>query len=204
MKKKIIAITQRVYVDPVTQERRDCLDQRWFDFAQEAGFILLPLPNNKKVVTDYLNQFNINGFIFSGGNDLHKYGGNSPERDLTERLILKFAISEKKKLIGVCRGMQIIGDYFGNKLVNVSNHVTSKQVIHWNDKPFNTNSYHNWGFLKIKSEELMVTAIHHPDCVIKAFKHHVLPIYGVMWHPERNKKFDQNDISFFRNVFKIK
>lgn len=30
----IVAITQRVEIDPKTNERRDCLDQKWIQFLE--------------------------------------------------------------------------------------------------------------------------------------------------------------------------
>ena len=43
---KLLGITQRVEtVSPPHNERRDCLDQRWWDVAQALGFVPVPLPN---------------------------------------------------------------------------------------------------------------------------------------------------------------
>ena len=40
------------------------------------------------------------------------YNGDAEKRDLLEKKLLKHAIKTKIPLVGVCRGMQIIQDFF--------------------------------------------------------------------------------------------
>ncbi|MDZ7717076.1 MAG: hypothetical protein U5J95_12770 [Balneolaceae bacterium] len=61
---KRIGITQRVVYFEDIDERRDMLDQRWYDFAQKVGFRLLPIPNKLQDLTDYIEDLDVEGFIF--------------------------------------------------------------------------------------------------------------------------------------------
>lgn len=64
--------------------------------------------------------------IFTGGEDIspsiynqvitHSYGINL-ERDTTELLILRYALQTHKKILGICRGHQLINAYLGGELV---------------------------------------------------------------------------------------
>jgi putative glutamine amidotransferase len=70
------------------------------------------------------------GILFSGGEDLHpglygkpeyveKYGLKDiiPERDQFEYKVIERAISGKKPILGICRGLQLINVYLGGTLV---------------------------------------------------------------------------------------
>ena len=42
---KLLGITQRVDIANSYGERRDCLDQRWFELIYSLGLVPVPLPN---------------------------------------------------------------------------------------------------------------------------------------------------------------
>ena len=44
-----VGISQRVYLCPRTNEIRDCLDSRWYDFLNIINIIPIPIPNNINV-----------------------------------------------------------------------------------------------------------------------------------------------------------
>jgi putative glutamine amidotransferase len=39
------------------------------------------------------------------------------------------------------------------------------------------------------------------DQSIEAIKHQSKPIYGIMWHPERETPYSEHDLNFFTNIF---
>lgn len=69
------------------------------------------------------------GFILTGGIDIDPtfYGGNvkyknmpkifQPERDRFEEKIYKYSQSDKKPLLGICRGLQLVNVLHGGKLI---------------------------------------------------------------------------------------
>jgi len=196
---KLVAVTQRVTVVESYNERRDCLDQQWVTFLRECRIVPILLPNSSSVVSDLLRRIPIDGILLTGGNDLADYGGNAPERDETEFMMLDYAIAHSLPLFGVCRGMQVIQHYFGVPLSKVEGHVTKKQEIVVDGNAYQTNSYHSWGSLDT-IEDLPVWA-KADDGVVKGIKHRTLPILGVMWHPERNTPFHSYDLNLFRKFF---
>ena len=51
----------------------------------------------------------------------------------------------KIPIIGVCRGMQIIQNYFGINLFKISGHIKVRHELYYEGKKINVNSYHNYG-----------------------------------------------------------
>jgi putative glutamine amidotransferase len=109
-------------------------------------------------------------------------------------------------LLGVCRGMQFINDYFGGKLKNSEGHAgTNHKLTHTGGGRFsfltdifdNVNSYHNYEIdsmgngLKVLSRST--------DKCIESFEHESLKILGIMWHPERDT--DTADTEIIRRFF---
>lgn len=198
----IIAISQRVDTVSSYNEKRDALDQRWSLFLKLCGCVPILIPNNPDLFSDIIDSFGINGIILTGGNDLQRYGGNAPERDETESLLIKYSIENKIPLIGVCRGMQKILDYFGETLEKVTDHVGVNHSIFFKGQNRKVNSYHNWGVKEISSQfNVLAKSV---DGCIESIEHKEHSILGVMWHPERNLEFENLDIDLFRSWLRVK
>ena len=72
-------------------------------------------------------------------------------RDKTEISIINFAQSNNLPLLGICRGMQMIGNWFGVKLHLVKNHNKTRHKVYGKIKK-EVNSFHSYslsGCLKI-------------------------------------------------------
>ncbi len=79
---KRIGITMRVDHVASHGEPRDCLAQGWAAYMAEASphTFWMPLPNLGEAISDYVREWKLDGFIFSGGNDL----GSCRLRDCTD------------------------------------------------------------------------------------------------------------------------
>ncbi|NUZ09590.1 gamma-glutamyl-gamma-aminobutyrate hydrolase family protein [Pseudoalteromonas sp. McH1-7] len=197
---KFIAITMRVDHCGVTyQEKRDAVDQKLLELVGDCGFYPILLPNNLKVAKQVLTIVKLSGLIFSGGNDLVSYGGSTPERDELEVYLLEHAMKTQTPLLTICRGTQLLMDYFGQPLVKIDGHVGSTHTIMYREESRVVNSYHNLGFYHVPQEFAVEAKA--TDGVIKAIKHNTYPIVGIMWHPERESEFSQYDVSLIKEVF---
>lgn len=197
---KLIGVTQRVEFIKEYNERRDSLDQKWTEFLSECKLTPVLLPNNLKAVKNIINLFKLQGVLFTGGNNLVKYEGDAKERDSVEKFCMDFSIENNIPVLGVCRGMQFIQDYFGIKLYKINGHISKNQQIIFNDKQEVVNSFHKWGCAET-NKELIVTALAE-DGIIKAVKHMKYRILGIMWHPERIVPFSNRDIELFTSFYK--
>jgi putative glutamine amidotransferase len=195
----LIAVSQRVAVAPSFEERRDCLDQAWIKFLTTCGLIPLPVPNDEQAVRWLCETISISGILLTGGNDLLAYGGDAPERDAAESILVDIADKRALPILGVCRGMQMIQHRFGIRLERVSGHVTPQQVISIDGEATEVNSYHNFGATQTRPPlEAWAFA---EDGVVEAIRHMTRPTMGIMWHPERMKPFTQRDILLFKQFF---
>lgn len=198
--KKII-YTQRVEIVESYHERRDCADVEIAGLIWACGYLPIPVNNIPQKVNDFLEQIKPDGIIFTGGNDLAKYGGNAPERDETERSLIAYGMTNKIPMYGFCRGMQMIADYCGAELIRVDNHVAVRHSLNsndiWNGRV--VNSFHNMA-VKDATDELIVTA-RAEDGIIEAIQVKGQEIYATMWHPEREKPYAEQDMQFIRQIF---
>lgn len=198
---EIVIYTQRVEIIESYQERRDCADQRIADFIKQCGFLPIPIPNKSELAIEIVNSLNPVGIILTGGNSLEKYGGNAPERDAMDRVLINLAIAHAIPLYGFCRGMQSILDYFGNEIVNVDGHVAVRHFVCEGTERYEVNSYHNQACIQLERDCGLKAVSQTEDGVIESVEHECLPMAATMWHPEREKKFEDKDIERVRALF---
>jgi putative glutamine amidotransferase len=194
-----IGVSQRVTLVTEYGERRDALDQRWIVFLTSCGFLPILIPNHPPTADLLLKEIPLDGFLLTGGNNLVEMGGDSPERDATELILLEHARKRQKPLMGVCRGMQFLQNYFGVKLETVSGHVAVGHRISGQGIDRTVNSYHQIG-TQASHPELTVLA-RAKDGIVEAIQHVSAPLRGIMWHPERYEPFVQSDLNLFRDFF---
>ena len=198
--KKRIGVSLRVEHFEKYNEKRDVISQDWMTFLKKTDAFPILIPNTLSDVRSFLQEMEINGFILSGGDNI----GDDLERDQTEREIIDFAIENKIPILGVCRGMQVINNYFGGSTITINNmnHVRKNHVIELINKKISkllhknsleVNSFHNNIIKKeILGKNLEVFAVTKDDKTIEGYFHKVLPIMGVMWHPERDVNFQSS------------
>jgi len=198
---KGVGVTQRVEIVPGYGERRDCLHQAWTKFLISCDLLPVLLPNVAEAALALCETSGVAGLILTGGNDLTALGGDAPERDETENVLLDFAERQSLPVLGVCRGMQVIQQRAGTPLQRIQGHVAPRQVIRINGEPAEVNSYHHFGAFQ-SQPPLDIWAVA-DDGVVKAIRHNAKPITGIMWHPERCSPFRAADVELFRQVFGV-
>lgn len=199
-KRKIIVLSQRVDVIEEYGEIRDALDQKWSEFVFRLGYSPIALPNFPESAEECLEALKPEGIFLTGGSGPVEYGGNSEKRDKIDEILIKYAIKEDVPLIGICRGMQSVGCYFGNELKQVTGHVATKHLIK-GDEPRLVNSFHNWGFQQINQQEFYIHGRSEDSC-IEFIQHKKYRISGIMWHPERNNPFEIEDIQLIQRLLR--
>ena len=209
-----LAITQRVDVIESYGERRDSLDQNWTRFFGEAGdFLLVPVPNTLNVPLVWISDMSIDGFVLTGGNDLSFVSSSekaSSERDRTEKVLLSRAQEKGLPVLGVCRGMQMINHFLGGRISRLDQHVACRHNIEKCGQTVflgnykSVNSFHNYGIQQDDLADDLNAVYQSDDGYIEAFEHKTLPWVGMMWHPEREAGFSQDDIRTVHNLFERK
>ncbi len=206
---KQIALTPRLDRQQGYDEVREAVDQRWGQLLMALGY--QPVILSHSLSMDFLGDLGIDGVLLTGGNDLAVVSDCdlSAQRDLFEKQLLQYAIARQLPVLGVCRGMQLIAHYFGCDLEPIHEHVgTTHQLdvlpasrfFHELKRQPAVNSYHNYRVSNL-SADLTVSARCAEDHSIEALEHPDYPLFGQMWHPERNFPTESADELLIRKVF---
>ena len=193
---KVVAVSQRVDVYPERNERRDALDQRLCAWLLVAGYMPIPVPNGLGLdgLRIWLSLVRPEAIILSGGNDI----GEAIERDNTERQLLAYAQEGALPVLGICRGMQMMGVWSGGTLKPVQGHARTRHEL-CGELVGEANSFHNYSLAACPAG-FSVTATAEDGC-IEAIRQESLAWEGWMWHPEREADFHPRDIQRLRALF---
>jgi putative glutamine amidotransferase len=82
--------------------------------------IILITPNMGSNHPIFSDSKSISGFILPGGPNVDD--DNFIQRKTFETFIIETALQNKTPLLGICRGHQVIGKYFGGKIKSLNNH----------------------------------------------------------------------------------
>ena len=112
--------------DAFTGYKRNYLSFDYSDAIIASGGIPIILPTTREVETIKQMVGHLDGLLLSGGVDLSpvlfgdeprkNLGPTIMQRDESERLILKEAITRQLPILGICRGFQLLNCYFGGTL----------------------------------------------------------------------------------------
>jgi putative glutamine amidotransferase len=210
---KRIGLTQRVDAYPDRGERRDALDQAWIALLQELGYLPVLLPNLFDDARSYLDTLSVEGVILTGGNDLPEAPGSAadaPERDQFEHSLLDVCAATGRPVLGVCRGLQLAIVHHGGDLVAFEGHVATRHRllvrpdVH---EPLRArevvNSFHRFGVSSDNLDEQWHVLGTADDGTVEAIRHRDHPLWGIMWHPERDPA-DAGDRELIHYVFRRK
>ncbi len=222
-KPKLICLTPRLLTSEGVEKQ--FVNTRYLTPLKERGFntILLTLDNvNDESILDVCD-----GFLITGGTDLDPKSyqenndqGLSKEIDLRldslDKLVVEYALNNKKPLLGICRGLQSLNVFLGGSLIqDLGNKNKAHKSIKENhlikmvdnnkyniNATLNVNSYHHQAIKKI-AKNLDVIGLHE-DGTIEMVSHKTLPMFAVQWHPEIRSKSKESKIIFdiFANYFK--
>lgn len=198
-----VLVSQRVDVIAGRDERRDALDQRLAGVLAACGLLAVPVPNQPELVAALWQAVRPQGLVLSGGNDLNEYGGDSPERDHTERVLLDLALAEHQPVLGICRGLQMMVHYFGGSLQRVAGHTATRHGVSGALRDLQldaeVNSYHDWGIAELGG--VLQPLAHASDGTVEAAGHHGQRVLGIMWHPEREPGLSALDRALIERHF---
>ncbi len=108
--------------------------------VNKAGGIPIDIPviNDEVYIEELADR--LDGFVFSGGPDIHPYyygqslkkghGLIVPERDEFEFKLFEKVLERNKPILGICRGLQLINIYFGGTIYHDIYKCTSTELEH--------------------------------------------------------------------------
>jgi N5-(cytidine 5'-diphosphoramidyl)-L-glutamine hydrolase len=197
-----IGITMRVVNAVDYDEPRDAISHDWIDYFNDNNFDIVLIPNCGDMVVEFLDKSQVETVILSNGddvcvtNDELSFANTSQRRDYTERRIIDWSRTNNIKILGVCRGFQLLNYYFGGTIerVNSDDHVAKIHNVNIIDKmtreTFDSdsiiaNSFHNKGVLRSGLAPGLIPFATANDGNVEGFFVEGSPILGIQWHPER-------------------
>ena len=191
-------LSQRCDFVKQRNEYRDSIDINWYKVIKKIKMFPLIVPNDTDLAEKIISYTNPKLIVLTGGGDVNlnksKKIESNPRNDVEIKLI-DYATKNKIRLIGICRGQQILNFYFGGKLSFIGekgghNKTTHEITINYKDINYNkisVNSFHNYIIKQSDlSKDLIKIGVCNNDNSVEAFKHYKYPIFGISWHPERN------------------
>ena len=149
------------------------------------------------------------GLLLPGGGDIspvfyHRKNRGSHHicisEDIVQLLMFHRFMEQKKPILGICKGMQVINVALGGTLIQALPTVTS-HAWHNGDRYHPTTIVKGSILSSLYGTHMITGSAHHQavstpgkglkavqhahDGVIEGFEHESLPILGVQWHPER-------------------
>lgn len=206
---KKIAITQNIILNNDYYEVREALDVKWGLLFKELNFlpIILPIEYDFRL---YFNSLNLDGVLLTGGNSLSSLNLNaeSTKRDMFEKELIKYSIANDIPVFGICRGMQIISEYFLATFTKVKNQISIKHklIANKNSKYFHkikkikqVNAFHNYAIDSLPND--FIISATNEDNMIKAIEHTKYKLFGQMWHSERENQFNKDELNLIKYFF---
>lgn len=203
--KHLLAFSMRRTSEKAYVEERDAIARDWWHFLSVALPDVLPLllPNDPRLAADLCRMDGVVGLVLTGGNDV----GTCPERDDSEDAACSATLERELPVLGVCRGLQFLASRHGADLVDADPaiHRAQRHAIDtresWCGPSREVNSYHGQQVLLPATSPFRISATSADGCV-EAFRHAVLPMRGILWHPEREPVPDPADLALFREMFR--
>lgn len=153
------------------------------DYILNKNFTVLP------IISYDFNLINkCDGFILPGG-----------DNKTIDNLIIRYAYNNDIPILGICLGMQSMGEYFGGKLIPIKNHNSKESYAHkitidedsklyniLKIKKLTVNSRHNY---KLINSSLKISSYN--DETIESIEDNTKKFFiGVQWHPESRLNYD--------------
>ncbi len=184
--------------------------KKQFELSVDINLIkFLNFTFGNKIIIEILKEKILkkpNLIILVGGNGLPNLEGglHNSIRHKLNNIAYKYAVKRKIPVIGICLGAQFIG--FKNNFMFKKKNFIGKHSVFLNEninffkKKINkVNSFHNFMITKTNNQFEFIYKTN--DNSIELFKSKTKKILGMMWHPERNKKFSSIDKKIFKGFY---
>lgn len=202
---------KKIFISPLIRnnkylETEFSYGDNWNNFFTKNVALFTFFSRDNKIINNFIN--NCDGVIIQGTGDIGLVKKNKINllRDSFEKKIIKKAIKKKIPLLCVCRGFQLINNFFKGKLVKSRNfnHVKTNHLVtlksnkFFKKKKIYTNSYHNYKIIKLAKKLSPIGRAEDNSIEIAISKNKKILCF--MFHPERNS-FSQKDIKKTLDIF---
>lgn len=169
-----IGLTQRVL--HFNNVDYDCTEHGWYKMLE--GHTLVSIANDPE--QDFSKLVDSLDMVIVTGGDA------SPKRLLTEVRLLTECYQKNTAMLGVCHGALFINQMEDGTNFACENHWGTEHMILMEGQQHTVNSFHDNSIVKVAESCDPIALSEEGD--VEAFKHKTRPVWGVMWHPERQEQ----------------
>ena len=178
-------------------------NQLEYSLEKNYFFFLKKIFTLSKIEIAIGKQFYIkpNLIILTGGNNITLFSKKKEdlERNKIDNFFFKYAAKHKLPIFGICHGAHFIAQKFKCSFKKSNKHIKKHAIKTLDGKKRTVNSYHKIT-ISSKPSNLKILA-KAEDNTIEAFNNIKLKIAGIVWHPERFKKFKNIDIKIIKDFY---
>ena len=187
--------------EPYNQQFEYSVDQKLMLFLKKTfrNAQIFILNDIKKIKTFDL-------IVLSGGNSLNSSYKKDVIRKKIDKTIFKIAIKYQIKLFGICYGAQFLADKLKlnlSKSKSKSHIGKHSSIFYFKNKMIKkkVNSFHDTIINENKDKNFINCFGYAFDNSVEAFHYQKFKILGIMWHPERYKKYNDFDFKLLRKFY---
>jgi putative glutamine amidotransferase len=211
---KNIIVTTRTIKDIKHKEKYYSISHDWINLFNKIKVNPILVTHNSKINSQFIQDNKIQGLILTNGEDvklnkIKKISGN--KRDIFEAKLINLFLKNKLPILGVCRGHQLINNYFGGKLSKKKGHAGTEHKIiirksyvrnYLKSNSILVNSYHNY-VIKNKNKANYLTCWAELNDTVEGYYNIKFKILTFMWHPERKHQSNLNSLKLIKNHLKL-
>lgn len=165
----------------------DNYDSFTFNLYQQLRFLGADVlvVRNDEITVQELSSLDLSGIVISPG------PGRPDEAGISTACV-DYAFKSGLPLLGVCLGHQVIGEYFGARVIRADRPVHGEADLIYHNQtgvfngvknPFSAARYHSL-VVDVEAATGLVVTARNKDGVIMGVQHISAPVYGLQFHPE--------------------
>lgn len=188
----VVPSVREIYKDQFEQ----CCDLNLIKFLKKnfPKYRIITLNKNDKIIKK------IKLIIICGGNDIIKFSQKKKDyirQQINDHFFKKIFILNIP-VLGICYGAQYLAFKFNSTLKKKRHNKSHNIYLNEDKKKIYVNSFHNIIITKLGKN--LICKGYAKDNSIEYFCHVKKKIFGIMWHPERNKNFKTFDKKIIENL----
>lgn len=174
-----------------------------YSLEKDYFFFMKKTFNGSKIEVAIGKEFHLkpNLIILTGGNNITLFSNKKEdiERSKIDSFFFKYAVKNKIPIFGICHGAHYIAQKFKCSFKKSNKHIKKHYIKTRNEEKRMVNSFHKIIITGITSSlNIIATA---EDNSIEAFINLNSKIAGIIWHPERFKKFKNKDSKIIKDFY---